>query len=87
MAAKVEKEGQEGSLAVGKLKVAAWRVDVMIYLADTSEKTLDALKKLGFEQTSESKTVKLLVGTIDARKLEELAVLDAVITVKPVVSP
>jgi Ca-activated chloride channel family protein len=87
LAAKVEKEGQDGTLAIGKLKVAAWRVDVMVFLSDASEKTLEALKKLGFEQTGESKAVKLLVGTIDVRKLEELAVLDAVLSVKPVVSP
>jgi hypothetical protein len=87
LATKVEKDGQHGNLTVGKLKVAAYRVDVMIYLADTSEKTLEALKKLGFEQTAESKAVKLLVGTFDVRKLEQLAVLDAVLSVKPVVSP
>jgi hypothetical protein len=87
LAAKVEKEGREGTLAIGKLKVAAWRVDVMVFLSDASEKTLEALKKLGFEQTGESKAVKLLVGTIDVRKLEELAVLDAVLSVKPVVAP
>jgi Ca-activated chloride channel family protein len=87
LAAKVEKEGQDGTLAIGKLKVAAWRVDVMVFLSDASEKTLEALKKLGFEQTGESKAVKLLVGTIDVRKLEELAALDAVLSVKPVVAP
>ena len=87
LAKKVETDGQDGNLTVGKLKVTNYRVDVMIFLADTSEKTLVALKELGFEQTGESKAVKLLIGTLDVRKLEALATLDAVIRVKPVVGP
>ena len=87
LAAKVEKEGQEGNLTVGKLKVVDYRVDVMVFLSDLSEKTLAKLQELGFVKTSESKTVKMLVGSLDVRKLEELAKLDAVIRIKPVVSP
>ncbi len=55
----------------------------MVYLADTSEATLKALKDLGFEQTGESKSIRMLTGTIDVRKLEELAKLTAVVAVKP----
>lgn len=60
------------------------KVDVMIYLRDTSEKTLEALRKLGFAQTGESKAIRLLIGTIDIRKLEDLAALDAVLRITPV---
>ena len=84
LAAKVAKEGREGNLAVGKLSVTNYRVDVMIFLRDAAEKTLAALKALGFDQTGESKAVNLLIGTLDVRKLEELAKLDVVIRVKPV---
>ena len=84
LAEKVEKEGTDGNLTVGKLRVVDWNVDVMVFLADTSDETVKALKELGFVQTGESKAVKLLIGTIDVRKLEELAKLGAVIRVKPV---
>jgi hypothetical protein len=87
LAAKVAKEGQDGNLTVGKLKVTSYRVDVLILLRDTSEQTVAALKALGFEQTGDSKAVTLLIGTIDVRKLDELARLDAVIRVKPVAGP
>jgi Ca-activated chloride channel family protein len=87
LAARVAREGADGTLAIGKLKVTNYRVDVMILLNDLSETTLTALKELGFEQTSESKAVKLLIGSIDVRKLEDLAKLDAVIRVQPVVAP
>jgi Ca-activated chloride channel family protein len=84
LAAKVEKEGQDGSLTIGELKVVDYKVDVMIFLRDLSDETLKALRELRFVQTGESKAVRLLIGTIDVRKLEDLAKLDAVIRVKPV---
>ncbi|MFH1747854.1 MAG: VIT domain-containing protein [Planctomycetota bacterium] len=87
LAEKVEKEAQDGNLAVGKLQVTDYRVDVMIFLSDLSDETLAALEKLGFEQSEASRTIKLLIGTIDVRKLAELAELNAVIRVKPVVEP
>ncbi|HVF10022.1 MAG TPA: hypothetical protein VNA16_04420, partial [Abditibacteriaceae bacterium] len=84
LAAKVEKEGKDGNLTVGKLRLIKYKVDVMIYLRDTSDKTLAALKQLGFAQTGESKAIRLLIGALDVRKLEELAKLEAVIRVTPV---
>jgi len=84
LAAKVEKEGRDGDLTVGALKVVGYKVDVMIFLRDLSDATLKALADLGFVQTGESKAVRLLTGTIDVRKLEDLARLEAVIRVKPV---
>ena len=85
LAEKVAKEGKEGNLTVGKLRVIDYKVDVMIQLRDTSAKTLEELKKLGFMRTGESKTVRLLIGTIDVRQLEALAKLEAVLRITPVV--
>jgi Ca-activated chloride channel family protein len=85
LATKVAKEGKDGDLTIGKLRVIDYKVDVMISLRDISAETLAELKKLGFTQTGESKTVRLLVGTIDVRQLEALAKVDAVLRVAPLV--
>ena len=84
LADKVARQGKDGSLTAGPVAVSGYKVDVMIYLSDTSPKTREALKKLGFEQSAESKAVRLLIGTIDVRKLKELAKLESVLSVKPV---
>ena len=84
LAEKVVSEGRDGNLDVGGLRVINYRIDVMIYLRDTSAKTVEALKTLGFVQTGESKAIKLLIGTIDVRKLLDLAKLEAVIRVTPI---
>jgi len=81
---RVAKEGKDGTLAAGPVAVTNYRLDVMVYLSDVSPQTLDALKKLGFEQSAESKAVRLVIGTIDVRKLADLAKLEAVVSVKPV---
>ena len=85
LAEKVAKEGKEGGLVVGKLRVIDYKVDVMVQLRDISPDTLAALKKLGFTQTGESKTIRLLTGTIDVRQLEVLAKLEVVMRISPVV--
>jgi len=81
---KVAKQGTDGNLTVGKLRVIDYRVDVMIYLRDVSADTLAALTKLGFVQKADSKAVRLVIGSIDVRKLAELAKLDAVLRITPV---
>ena len=53
----------------------------MVHLSDTSAKTLEAFNKLGFETSGQSRAVRLLFGTIDVRKLKELAKLDVVVSV------
>ena len=83
LAARVEKDGRDGNLAIDKLRVLNWRVDVLVSLQATDAETLEALKALGFEPSAESKTVRLLVGSIDVRRLDELAKLDAVVAVRP----
>jgi Ca-activated chloride channel homolog len=82
----VDKVGKDGHLTVGKLRVVDYYVDVMVYLRDTSPQTIEALMQLGFVQNGESKTVQLRLGRIDVRKLAELAKLDAVIRITPVVA-
>ena len=84
LADKVSKQGKDGTLTVGAVTVTAYKLDVMIHLSDTSPKTLEALKKLGFEPAAESKAARLVIGTIDVRKLIELAKLDVVLAVRPV---
>ena len=80
----VAKAGKGGHVTVGKLRVVDYHVDVMVYLRDTSPQTIDALKQLGFVQSGESKAIRLLIGSIDVRRLAELAKLDAVIRITPV---
>lgn len=87
LAARVERDGQDGNLTLGKLRITAYGVDVLVYLSDTSDETMKTLRELGFEQTAESKSVRLLVGSIDVRKLDDLARVTAVLRVKPVVEP
>lgn len=87
LAAKVEKEGKDGVLTVGKLQVTNHRVDIMIYLDNLSDETRKALADLGFEQQAESRTANLLIGSLDVRKLEDLAKLESVLRVRPVVEP
>jgi Ca-activated chloride channel family protein len=84
LAEKVQKQGKDGNLTAGGVAVTGYKVDVMVYLSDASPKTLEALKKLGFDQSAESKAVRLVIGSIDVRKLLELAKLDAVVSVRPV---
>jgi Ca-activated chloride channel family protein len=84
LAEKVANQGTDGNLNIGKLRVIDYKVDVMIYLRDVSADTLAALTKLGFAQKADSKAVRLVIGSIDVRKLEELAKLDAVLRITPV---
>ena len=87
LSAKVVRDGDDGNLTVGKMRVVDYRVDVMIFLRDASVAARAALEQLGFKQTTESRSVSLLIGSIDVRKLEALSKLDAIIRVKPVVVP
>jgi Ca-activated chloride channel family protein len=84
LAARVTKDGANGTLTVGTLRVVNYRVDVMIALRDVSKKTLEALRGLGFVQTGDSKAARILIGTIDVRQLLMLEALDTVVRVAPV---
>ena len=67
--------------------VMDYSLEVMILLDDVSSQTLLALEELGFVRAAESKTARVLIGTIDVRKLGELAALSQVITVEPLPRP
>lgn len=83
LAAKVEAEGKDGTLTVGKVTVKEYRVGVMIQMTDLSEETLGKLKALGVQIDGQSKLVNLVIATVDVRKLDEIAKLDGVLSIKP----
>ncbi len=56
---------------------------MIVTLRDLSDATLCALRELGFVRSGESKLGRILVGRIDVRKLEDLALFDAVVAVEP----
>lgn len=84
LADKVARQGKNGTLKTAGLVVTNYQVDIMVYLRDTSAETLKALEALGFVKTGESKAIRLLIGTIDVRRLADLAKLSAVVRVTPV---
>jgi Ca-activated chloride channel family protein len=86
LAKQVASEGRDGNLTVGALRVIEHQVDVMIYLHNTTSEALNALTRLGFVQTGESKVARVVLGRLDVRHLEQLAQLEVVIRVTPVVS-
>ena len=83
LAEKVAKEGKNGNLTVGKLKVKAGRVEIRVQLTALNDEVVAKLKKLGFRELGRAKSVKLLIGTIDVKQLEELAKLTEVRRVMP----
>ncbi len=95
LAARVEKEGKDGTLTVAaggppsegrtaSIRVVNWRVDVIVTLTGVTDQLRAALRELGFEVTNESSAAPLLIGSIDVRKLEALAKLGGVVRVEPV---
>jgi hypothetical protein len=65
------------------LKGKTGKLEVRVWLTDTSNTTLAELKKLGFEIVFQPKGTKLVVGRIAAEKLTALAELKAVRYVAP----
>ena len=83
LAEKVAKEGSNGNLTIGNIRVKDGRVDIRMQLTSTSDEVLAKLKKLGFKELARAKSVKLLIGTIDVRQLEALAKLAEVRRIGP----
>ena len=75
LAAKLDKDG---NYAEGKVVVKGGKMEVAVYLYQLDDKALEALKKLGFVKLLEAQAVKMVVGTIEVAKLDELAWLDVV---------
>ena len=57
--------------------------DIQIWLTDTSDATLDALRKLGVTIILQPKTGKVVVGRVGAERLAEIAALRTVRYVAP----
>ncbi len=72
-------KGQKSTCKAGRES----KLEVQVWLADKSAKTLAQLKALGLEVVAESKTSRLLVGRLPASKLSALIRLDAVQYVAP----
>jgi hypothetical protein len=78
LADKVAKEGKNGTLTVGDVKVTAGRVAIRVQVTSLSDEVVAKLKELGFEELGRAKSVKLIIGTIDVKQLEALARLTEV---------
>ncbi len=72
-------KNQPSSCKVGR----AAKLEVQVWLADKSAKTMAQLKSLGFEVVAEPKASRLLVGRLPASKLSALIRLDSVRYVAP----
>jgi len=75
LAGKLDKEGNYSS---GKVIVKEGETQVAVYLFKLDEAALAELKRLGFEKMLEAKAVKMVLGTVAVKKLQEIAYLDAV---------
>ena len=83
LAEKVVKEGANGNLTIGKVRVKDGRVEIRVQVGSLSDEVLAKLKKLGFKELARAKSVKLLIGTVDVKQLEALAKLSEVRRIDP----
>ncbi|MCH7812735.1 MAG: VWA domain-containing protein [Planctomycetes bacterium] len=60
------------------LREATGKVEVAVYLTDLSDETLAKLEALGLDILAQTKTIKMVLGVIEAKKLEALALLEIV---------
>ncbi len=80
----VGRDGKEGTLTTASVHVVGYRVDVVVYLTDVTPTAIEALKRLGFRPRTENAAARVVIGSIDVRRLKELAQLGAVVRVTPV---
>ncbi len=73
-----KKLDEKGNYSSGRVVVKDGKIEVAVYLYDLDEKALEELKKLGFVKLLEAKAVKMVLGTVEVKKLEDLAWLDVV---------
>jgi hypothetical protein len=84
LAATVEKEGRNGSLSKpGVPTVTRGRVEVQVWVQNLPADGLKRLKSLGFELAASLTPNRLLLGTADVKKLEEMAELEFVLRIEP----
>jgi len=81
LAEKVAKQGTDGNLTLGKIQVKSGRIEVRIMLSAVSDEVLAKLKGLGFKELARAKSVRMVIGTIEVAKLEDLAKLAEVLRV------
>ena len=77
-AASVYREPQKVSKIDPALNGKTGKLEVRVWLTDTSAQTIEQLKKLGLEILLQPKTAKLVIGRIAAEKLAALAELKVV---------
>jgi Ca-activated chloride channel family protein len=75
LAAKLDKDGNYKS---DKLTVKDGKIEITVYLYELNDKTLEDLTKLGFVKILDASAVKMVIGTIEVKKLEDLAWLEVV---------
>jgi Ca-activated chloride channel family protein len=75
LAAKLDKDGNYKS---DTITVKDGKIEVSVYLHELNDKALEELTKLGFVKILDSKAVQLVIGTVEVKKLEDLAWLDCV---------
>ena len=69
---------KDGNYSKGRVIVRGGKIELAVYLIDMNDKTLDALKGMGFTKILDSPAVKMVLGTIEVSKLVDLAQLDEV---------
>ncbi len=82
----VRKADFGGDATIDGVTITGHRVDVMIRLTDANEETIRKLEALGFRKSAESRTIALVIGSADARRLLELAALNEVTSIRAVES-
>ena len=84
LAARVKKEGKDGSLTVpGKLEVKDQKVEVQISLEKLPKDGLEQLKALGLTDATVLTADKLLLGWVPVANLEKIAALTFVTRISP----
>lgn len=83
LAEKVAKEGKDGNLTLKDFEVKDGKVEIKVYLNDTSKEKIEQLKKLGLKILAEPRAIKMVIGRLEVGKLEALAQLEFVVLVMP----
>jgi len=80
-------EDRRALLLVAKLdaslRMAGGQVEVAVFVKELSAKTIERLEAAGLTVLARTTTINLVIGVIDAARLEELALLDEVRRVEP----
>ena len=75
LAARLDKNG---NFSEGKVVVKDGKITLAVYLNKLDDAALEELKKLGFVKLLDAPAVQMVIGTIEVKKLQDLAYLDCV---------